>query len=82
MSIAITQSASQHRSRHTATASNALRPGRYPYESGWNTGSTSGSKTIAATVCAILSATVGTPSTLTPRPPGLSISTIRTGDGK
>jgi hypothetical protein len=36
---------------------------------------------MAATVCAILSATVGTPRILTPRPPGLSISTIRTGGG-
>jgi hypothetical protein len=36
---------------------------------------------MATTVCAILSATVGTPKILNP-PPGLSISTIRTGGGK
>ena len=37
---------------------------------------------MAATVCAILSATVGTPRTLTPVPPAFGISTIRTGGGK
>jgi hypothetical protein len=38
---------------------------------------------MATTVCAILSATVGTPGTLTlPDPPGLGISTIRAGGGK
>jgi hypothetical protein len=37
---------------------------------------------MATTVCAILSATVGTPRTLIPRPVGLGISTIRTGGGK
>ena len=37
---------------------------------------------MAATVCATLSATVGTPRTLTPLPPGLGISTSLTGGGK
>ena len=82
MSRSITQSVLQHRCRHASTASSALRRGRYPYESRWNTGSTCGSRYIATTVCAIRSATVGTPKTLTPRPAGLAISTIRTGGGK
>src|SRR5664279_1486301 len=37
---------------------------------------------MATTVCAILSATVGTPRTLTPFPSDFGISTIRTGGGK
>src|SRR6266566_1193538 len=57
MSISITQLFLKHRSRHTATASRAERPGRYPKESSWNTFSSSGSSTSTATVCATLSAT-------------------------
>ena len=41
-----------------------------------------GSRYMAAAVCAILSATVGTPSTLTPGLCGLGISTALTGGGK
>ena len=36
----------------------------------------------ATTVCAILSATVGTPRILVPPPCGFGISTARTGGGK
>ncbi len=61
MSRSITQSLPQHRSRHLATASRADRPGRYPKESGWNSGSATASSREATTVCAIRSATVGPP---------------------
>jgi hypothetical protein len=47
----------------------------------WKIGSTFSSNSIATTVCATLSATVGTPSVRTP-PPALGISTARTGGGK
>jgi hypothetical protein len=40
------------------------------------------SKCMATTVCATLSAIVGTPSTRTPEPCGLGISTALTGGGK
>src|SRR5206468_6434188 len=62
-SRSITQSYRQHRSRHTRTASSAERRGRYPYESEWKHGSTPRSRYRRTTVCATLSATVGTPST-------------------
>jgi len=75
------QSNSQHRRRHTPTASSADLFARYPYESRWNLGSTNGSRYMAATVCAILSAIVGTPSTRIPPPCGLAISTALTGGG-
>ena len=81
MSISSTQSFRQHRSRQTPSASWADRPGRYPYESGWNTGSTDGSRYERTTTWAIRSATVGTPSTLRP-PSFFGISTARTGGGK
>ena len=51
----------QHRCRVVVSASIADFRGRYPYESGWNCGSTSGSRYILTTVWAILSATVGMP---------------------
>ena len=57
-----------------------MRPA-YPAESWWNLGSTNGSRYMAATVCAIRSAIVGTPSTLTPGLCGLGISTALTGGG-
>src|SRR2546429_1697364 len=47
----------------------------------WKIGSTTDSNSMATTVCAILSATVGTPSVLTP-PPDFGISTAFTGGGK
>src|SRR5512140_1165538 len=75
MSISITQSARQHRFRHAATAPSADLPGREPQESGWNTGSTCGSRYSRATVWATRSATVGTPSKRTPLPPAFGIST-------
>ncbi len=78
-SRSMTQSRFQQRSRHTPTASSADRAGRYPYESGWKIGSTSASNLRAATVWAILSATVGTPSTRTPPPCDFGISTAFTG---
>src|SRR5260221_312526 len=80
MSISITQSFLKHRSRHTATASRAERPGRYPKESSWKTFSKSGSSASTATVCATLSTTLGMPRILVP--PFLGISTARTGPGK
>jgi hypothetical protein len=46
------------------------------------TGSTAFSSRAAATVCAILSAMAGTPSTRVPPPCGLGISTAFTGGGK
>src|SRR5664280_1923967 len=55
--------------------------GRYPYESSWKIGSTSGSNTIATTVCAIRSATVGTPKTRRP-PSRFGICTDLTGGEK
>ena len=64
------------------TASNADLPGRYPYESGWKCGSTSGSKYNFATICAMRSATVGIPKGRTPLPWSFGISTNRTGGGK
>jgi len=67
-SRSITQPYSQQFSRHAATASRALRPGRYPNEPGWNTGSAAAPIRAATTVCATLSATVGTPSILVPGP--------------
>ena len=81
MSRSTTQSFRQHRSRQTPNASWAERPGRYPYESRWNTGSTSGSRYERTTVWAIRCATVGTPSTLE-EPSRFGISTARTGGGK
>jgi hypothetical protein len=81
MSRSSTQSSFQQRSRQTPTASSADRPGRYPYASSWNTGSTDGSRYERTTVCAILSATVGTPSILE-LPSRFGISTARTGGGK
>jgi hypothetical protein len=80
MSISITQSFLKHRSRHTATASRAERPGRYPKESSWKTFSKSGSSASTATVCATLSTTLGMPRILVP--PFFGISTARTGPGK
>src|SRR5215472_10734677 len=80
-SRSMTQSCFQQRSRHTPTASRADRPGRYPYESPWSTGSTTASIRAATTVCATLSATQGTPSTRVP-PPAFGISTAITGGGK
>ena len=80
ISISITQSFLKHRSRHTATASRAERPGRYPKESSWNTFSSSGSSASTATVCATLSTTLGMPRILVP--PFFGISTARTGPGK
>src|SRR2546428_14151503 len=68
MSRSMTQSAFQHLSRQVPTASSADRPGRYPYESGWNIGSTFGSRYFLTTVWAILSATVGTPQDPDPAP--------------
>ena len=65
----ITQLNFQQRFRHAATASRALRPGRYPQEPGWNSGSTAFSSRAAATVCAILSATVGTVTSYCPSLP-------------
>ncbi len=82
MSRSITRLRFQQRSRHAATASSAPRCGRYPQESGWNNGSTAFSSRAAATVCAILSATQGTPSTRAPPPCGFGISTAITGGGK
>src|SRR6266568_1672512 len=74
------QSFLKHRCRHAATASRGERPGRYPYESSWNTFSTFGSTVMTVTVCATLSTTLGMPSVLIP--PFLGISTARTGPGK
>jgi hypothetical protein len=82
ISRSITQFVLQQRSRQAATASSADRPGRYPYESGWKLGSTFGSRYIRTTVCATLSATVGTPRIRTPLPPTFGISTAFTGGGK
>ena len=75
------QSLFQHRSRQTPSASWAERPGRYPYESSWKTGSTLGSRYERTTTWAIRSATVGTPSILE-EPSFFGISTARTGGGK
>src|SRR4051812_17069515 len=64
-----------------ATACLADFPGRYPYESAWNTGSRIGSMRSLTAVCATRSATVGTPNFRTP-PVALGISTCFTGGGK
>ncbi|EFC78826.1 hypothetical protein FrEUN1fDRAFT_8053 [Parafrankia sp. EUN1f] len=77
-----TQSCFQQRTRHLATASIADRPTRYPSESTWKISSARFSRRLATTVCAILSAMVGTPSMRMPRPPSLGIGTARTGLGK
>src|SRR6266540_2770249 len=77
----MTQSYFQHRWRAVLTASSADFPGRYPYESAWNFGSTRGSRTIFATVCATRSETVGIPNVLI-SPLSLGIATVRTGGGK
>ena len=55
---------------------------RYLQESSWKIDSIRGCNCRAATVCAILSATVGTPKILVPPPCGFGISTARTGGGK
>jgi hypothetical protein len=81
MSNSTTQSNRQHRSRQTLIAFRADLPGRYPNESGWNTCSTRTDRCPATTVCATLSATVGTPRTLVPPPP-LGIGTALTSGGK
>src|SRR6516162_6514149 len=81
MSNSTTQSNCQHRFRVTAIACLADRPGRYPYESAWNIGSSFGSMICLTTVCAILSDTVGIPSFLVP-PFAFGISTCFTGGGK
>src|SRR5487761_172086 len=72
----------QHRSRHFSTAISGDRPGRYPSESSWKIDSIRGSSCRATTVCAILSATVGTPRIRVPPPCGFGISTALTGGGK
>src|SRR3954452_20453751 len=76
-----TQSNCQHRFRVTAVACLADLPGRYPYESAWNIGSSFGSMICLTTVCAIRSDTVGIPSFLVP-PFAFGISTCFTGGGK
>src|SRR5438067_559406 len=68
MSNSTTQSNCQHRLRVTAIACLADLPGRYPYESAWNIGSSFGSMICLTTVCAIRSDTVGMPSFLVPLP--------------
>src|SRR5471030_1950784 len=81
MSNSTTQSYFQQRSRVTAIACFADFPGRYPYESGWNIGSSVGSIMSLTTVCATRSDTVGIPSFLVP-PLAFGISTCFTGGGK
>src|SRR6516162_8551748 len=81
MSNSTTQSNLQHRFRVMAIACFAERPGRYPYESGWNIGSRIGSMACLTTVCAMRSETVGIPSFLVP-PFAFGISTCFTGGGK
>src|SRR5271157_4057881 len=81
MSNSTTQSNCQHRFLVTAIACFADRPGRYPYESGWNIGSRIGSMARLTTVCAMRSDTVGMPSFLVP-PFAFGISTCLTGGGK
>src|SRR3954451_7872515 len=81
MSNSTTQSNCQHRFRVTAIACLADLPGRYPYESVWNIGSSFGSMICLTTVCAIRSDTVGMPSFLVP-PFAFGISTCLTGGGK
>jgi hypothetical protein len=81
MSNSTTQSYRKHRSRHIATASRADLPGRYPYESRWNTGSTRTDRCSATTVCATRSATQGTPRILVP-PAAFRIATAFTSGGK
>src|SRR5439155_10261097 len=81
MSNSTTQSNCQHRFLVTAIACLADLPGRYPYESVWNIGSSFGSMMRLTTVCAIRSDTVGIPSFLVP-PFAFGISTCFTGGGK
>src|SRR5664280_1190878 len=82
MSQSNTHECVKQRARHAATASNADRPGRYPYEPGWNLRSTTFSNSLATTVWATLFATVGTPNILTPPPCGFGTATAFTGGGK
>src|SRR6516164_3875680 len=81
MSNSTTQPNRQHLFLVTAIACFAERPGRYPYESGWNIGSRIGSMARLTTVCAMRSDTVGIPSFLVP-PFAFGISTCLTGGGK
>jgi hypothetical protein len=81
MSNSSTQSYRQHRSRVIPTAASADLPGLYPYESGWNSGSNTGSRASLTTIWARRSDTVGTPKRLCP-PLFLGISTTFTGGGK
>src|ERR1035437_2104628 len=81
MSNSTTQSYCQHRVLVTAIACFADFPGRYPYESGWNTGSIIGSMMSLTAVCAIRSDTVGIPNLLKPPLP-FGICTCLTGGGK
>src|SRR6266536_5840986 len=81
MSNSTTQSYFQHRFLVTAIACFADLPGRYPYESGWNIGSSIGSMISLTTVCAIRSDTVRIPS-LRKLPFAFGISTCLTGGGK
>src|SRR6516165_9888738 len=62
MSRSTTQLARQQRCRAVRMASIADRPDRYPYESAWNLGSSSGSRYRRTTSWAMRSATVGIPS--------------------
>ena len=80
MSMSSTQSERQHRWRAVRIASIADLPGRYPYESGWNTGSSTGSRCRRTTSCATRSATAGIPNARVP-PLAFGMSTRRTGDG-
>lgn len=59
-----------------------VAPTRVEGQLGWKIGSTFASSTPATTVCAIRSATVGTPSILVPPPCAFGISTAMTGGGK
>ena len=56
--------------------------GRYPYESAWKCGSTSGSSISFTTICAMRSETVGMPSGRVCPVVPFGISTRRTGGGK
>ncbi|PJM92002.1 hypothetical protein CG719_30775 [Streptomyces sp. CB01373] len=80
MSRSITQPYFQQRFRQHPNASWGDRHARYPYESGWDTGSTRLARCLATTIQATRSATAGTPSILG-RPPCCSgISTHRAGN--
>ena len=81
MSRSTTQSYRQHRVRACPTASAADFPGRYPYESAWNAGSTLGSRYSFTTICATRSPTVGIPNVRS-RPSGFGMVTLLTGGGK